>query len=601
MVIFDGIIMKKITLFFIFLYIFILPVFGANNPFISDVRTGIDKDKIRIVLDFKGAVCDYYTYSNISKRPSFSVELYNCKIAKQFNLMPAKKDRLFSGLTLKNLNSRRSRLTVNLLYELPDSNIKTSVLKNPEGDRLVIDFYRNYSVSASYKLSDNMLYSLTERGSASGYTRFCMVSVDKQSENPPSLDILCADGREKTTSMRKESGAVMAVNGGFFAWSGGNLGLIYKDEQIISPHVDRRPPRTALALLKDGKFIVERMAAKSGEIVLLNGGILNNVNLAIGGGPRLIRNSQIAVNAQEEGLGKGGNDITHLAGRTAAGIDDKGNLALFTASGYFESHGEGIKLEDMAQFMLSKGMKEGINFDGGGSVMMDILGNEVSRTPYNVSAERPVGNAICVFETGPVYMPYEIVSVDSDKRYFYADGKDGVNINVSLKDAQGGNLPDGTLVKIIPSSGSAPYYVETKDSIASFSAGAMRVTCYPLAVSIDCAGLRKEVWRGSSLPGEPTVFYAEFIKPEDEEDTSKIEIIAEDSFGNYVPNASLIVTVKDGDTQLLNETILTNESGTYVFKLPFENYSNLNISVSYGGETFECKNNESSVMPTTDI
>ncbi len=553
---------------------------------LDGVRTGLTEERVRLVLDFKGKASSYFSYFVFEKSPYFIIDLPECSAEPQIiKTFEQKSDRLIKSVTLKKKNFRRIQVIIELKYELPEKNVKMLSLKESSGDRLVFDFYRNYSVYSSYLMSENMRYSLTERGSKFGYTRFTEVTVDLSGKVHPVIDVICASSpREKTTAMRARTGATMAVNGGFFAWSGGNLGLVSKCDVVITPHVSKRPPRTAFALYKNNKVLIERMVAKGNDVALLSGPVLKDLVFAIGGGPRLVKSSAVAVNADEEALGPKGNDITRLAARTSVGIDKAGNLHFFTANGYFENHSEGVKLEDMAQYMVSKGIRDGMNFDGGGSTVMDLLGTEVSRSFLNVSAERPVGNSICVFEKGKVFMPYTIAAVTADKTEFYADGKDAVSFDICLIDAQGNNVPDGTSVKVITSCGRAPFFIETKDGRLNFAIGALKAVL-PVSVYIECGPLKQEIWKGRSLPGTPKHFYSQLVPLTvgGVVQMYRLEIVAEDEFANPVPEVQISLDLTSDGIPVFRGETSTDLSGMASVNVD-KNFAGGNLKIYYNDE-----------------
>lgn len=82
--------------------------------------------------------------------------------------------------------------------------------------------------------------------------------------------------------------------------------------------------------------------------------------------------------------------------RTAAGFDANfRTLFLITVDGRQSGYSEGMTLDELADLMVSLGIHEGINLDGGGSTTMVVNGTVVNR-PSDEEGERPVSNAIVV-------------------------------------------------------------------------------------------------------------------------------------------------------------------------------------------------------------
>lgn len=120
---------------------------------------------------------------------------------------------------------------------------------------------------------------------------------------------------------------------------------------------------------------------------------LKDIKNAVGGGTQLVTDGQPAkITHQVDGIHP----------RTAAGIDKTGKiLYLITVDGRGVSRG--ISLEALTEFMITLGVYNGINFDGGGSTMMATrpLG-EASPSVANVPSEyRPISNAVSIFSNAP--------------------------------------------------------------------------------------------------------------------------------------------------------------------------------------------------------
>lgn len=529
--------MLKRTLFIILFALLFANVAAAELPTLKGVRAGAYPDKFRFVLDFKDLIPDHFHYFTFNGKPAFVLELPATSIAKGATKIPIfKRDALISSLSIKKLSFRRVRMTVTLKYELPNENVKLFTLEDMDKKRLVLDLYRSYTNSAEYAISENLHYRLLEQATSSGYARFTEVIADT-STGKQYLDLICASSREKPSVMRQKSGATVAINGGFFAWGGGNLGLLVKDGKVISPHVSRRPPRSVFAILNNGQVFVDRMTSKSGVVYDSLKRPVQNIKLAIGGGPGLLKNGLVNLNPVAEGLGRGGNDITHTASRTAIGVDFAGKIHLFAATGYRDNHSEGIKLPRMAFFMKNASIKDGINLDGGGSTVMDILGTQVSRSLCNNLPERPVGNALLLYDNEPLYFPYSVGTVTSSSESLYADGKSGITLIVPLNDALGNPLPDGIAVKVIPSLGDAPYYTKTAAGTVTIQLSGYR-TVSPISVSIECGALQTKVWEGTTMPGTPTRFYATVTQSE-EQNAKFLDFVVEDQFGNEISDLPL--------------------------------------------------------------
>lgn len=139
---------------------------------------------------------------------------------------------------------------------------------------------------------------------------------------------------------------------------------------------------------------------------------LDDMKNAIGGGTQLVTQGQPAK-------------ITHTVSgahpRTAVGIDKTGKkLYLITVDGRGESRG--ISLEALTEFMISIGVYDGLNLDGGGSTMMVTrpLGSPTIVVANTPSEKRAVANALAVVSTAPKGKLSGIVT-NASQQYVFAN------------------------------------------------------------------------------------------------------------------------------------------------------------------------------------
>ncbi|MGM0411037.1 MAG: SpoIID/LytB domain-containing protein, partial [Bacillota bacterium] len=117
----------------------------------------------------------------------------------------------------------------------------------------------------------------------------------------------------------------------------------------------------------------------------------NEITMVVGGGPMLIENAKVNISSQ---LGDFKSDIVKgRAPRSSIGIKENGNLLIFTVDGRQEES-IGISLEELAHFMLEKGVIKGMNLDGGASARMTVRGF----TMNNPSTERLISNALIFYK-----------------------------------------------------------------------------------------------------------------------------------------------------------------------------------------------------------
>ena len=115
---------------------------------------------------------------------------------------------------------------------------------------------------------------------------------------------------------------------------------------------------------------------------------------AIGGGPRLLRNGKISIEASEEGITESFVETRHP--RTAVGFNGK-SLFLVTVDGRQEGYSAGMSLPELAGFLKELGAEDALNLDGGGSTTMWVNGHICNRP--SDGRIRPIANALLLFNT----------------------------------------------------------------------------------------------------------------------------------------------------------------------------------------------------------
>lgn len=126
----------------------------------------------------------------------------------------------------------------------------------------------------------------------------------------------------------------------------------------------------------------------------------------IGGGPRLVRDGEVSIEFEQEGLGRKFVDERHP--RTAIGYaENQEVLFLVTVDGRQPGYSEGMTLPELADFLCFKlaehtnsgtNAYQALNLDGGGSTTM-VVHQQVVNRPSDETGERPVANALLVVDT----------------------------------------------------------------------------------------------------------------------------------------------------------------------------------------------------------
>lgn len=330
---------------------------------------------------------------------------------------------------------------VGLNFRIPANQVKVTAT----GVEIDLD----YSWEDRIRLSPAVVWTRMERAQAGRYLLWNQLQVDP-SDPAASLEIGLAkertDSREKPTEMIGRLGALAGVNGGYFADSGGPLGVVFKGGKLVSPHVGRRPPRTTLGVMKDHSVAFEQMVAKKGQLASRSGETWSDVELALGGGPRLLRRGQVALTTDEEELGPRGNDITRVTARTAVGTTRDGKVLIVTASGYNDNHLQGLRLEELAGELLRRGGSEAMNLDGGASTVMAVADQVVSTGPGSPRLEKAVATTLLVKDGRAQGYPYR-VQLSCSQSDLSADGSSRVRLEARVTDSGGRSVPDGVPVR----------------------------------------------------------------------------------------------------------------------------------------------------------
>lgn len=117
--------------------------------------------------------------------------------------------------------------------------------------------------------------------------------------------------------------------------------------------------------------------------------IWEQAEFAVSGGPRLIKDSEIVNAASAE---KFREDVARgRAPRTAVGIT-KDNKMIFVCVDGRRKNAAGMTLRELSKFMLSRGVVDAMNLDGGGSTTFYLMG-KVMNSPSD-GHERPVSQAL---------------------------------------------------------------------------------------------------------------------------------------------------------------------------------------------------------------
>lgn len=122
----------------------------------------------------------------------------------------------------------------------------------------------------------------------------------------------------------------------------------------------------------------------------------SKIDHVVGGGPALVRQGSVAVDATEQGFDAAFTTKRHP--RTAVGRTAEGDLWWVAIDGR-QSLSDGATLDELAKVMQRLGCQEAINLDGGGSTAMNVLGQTISRP--SEGKEREIANGVIFLAPAP--------------------------------------------------------------------------------------------------------------------------------------------------------------------------------------------------------
>jgi len=260
-----------------------------------------------------------------------------------------------------------------------------------------------------------------------------------------------------TSTIAAEKGAILAVNGGYFA-SNTSVSAVVEPYTVLARNIASlsRPAgtfpvtRSFLALNEDRTVSVDWIYHFSDEfddIIKFNtptpntlttpapvpvkndGQSYENLLMGLGGGPTLVKNGQIRITYNEEVFFGSGVELTDRRPRTAVGYTSDNKMIIFIAEGGLITS-SGATLQQTAEIMLSLGAVEAMNLDGGGSTTMAVNGRLFNR-PSGGTFQRPVPSILAVVPSDSLKIPgsdpqEETVIVDTEmENVTFSNGGEG--------------------------------------------------------------------------------------------------------------------------------------------------------------------------------
>lgn len=527
---------------------------------ILSVVAAQDAQSLNLQLTTDRAV-SYASATYLSGPERLVIELNDTLPATSLGQVPSHP--MIESWSLKPSGLNRTQLQLLLRYRPADSELKVETTSNPVGIRISVPTATH--LSQDLALTEGLRWVREDKLLAGRWVRLNRLIFNPKDSHVSVLLGLAQDNiksRETISSMLKRTGALAGVNGGFFASAGGPLGLVFKDDKLLAPHVGRRPPRSGFGMTKDGQPLFGRPIGDGQKVKDLEGGDWSNLALAMGAGPRLIKDGRTHITSKEEELGPGGNDITRVAARSLVASLQNGQLMLATITGFRDNHSQGAKFEATADWLTSLGAQHAVNFDGGASVDMVIGDHIVSDGPASTTSEKPVATAILIKDDRERLYPNR-GSWSLPTSRLKADGTSRLQAILSFQTAQGTPVIDGTPVTIFahgvqvqPTQATTQNGQVTVDISSIRKPGQARIDaeCGPITTTA-----RLTLDGGPAIKILTRVLARKPIKTKDGQELlrSTVRIALVDTWGNPVAKNNVLTTI-DG---ALEQSRLTDTGG----------------------------------------
>ena len=260
-------------------------------------------------------------------------------------------------------------------------------------------FVWGFDVTSSFPIATGVWYTHIQTDTTGVLRNYNILKIDYTLPEVEFTLATATSGREETSSMAHRSNGLVAVNGGYFEWTGEHVGLLMHEGKVINGTYKMKPSRGAIGFGKNKKIVIDRVDYTDGKVTGLNGTDWSDITEIVSAGPILLRNGEIQPPWVDEELAL--SFSTSLHARTAIGITKDTTVVLVVIDGYQPSISNGISLGELSKYMQDLGCVNAMNLDGGGSstmVIWDKVVNCVSDEvkPGLLGVERPVTNALVV-------------------------------------------------------------------------------------------------------------------------------------------------------------------------------------------------------------
>ncbi len=377
----------------------------SNNPFIEDEEFKLQKEKERwdnsikqryknssILTIHKGVKHIRLTKHTREGNIKINVIEINKKLNPKLEVTPVlASSSLKKKATIKTLASKQNTIAaINATYFKPETGIPLGTLMinkklytGPIYNRVALGIKDNGYIIDKYKLNASLNYK--------------KLSIQIDNINQPRmlskyLLVYTKDWGEKSPKA-PDYGINYAIENGLIKEiSNGSISIPKNGFVVSGPKIQLEPFFNAQMKDENQKFITNILEPRKISLKINNDPQWDNVNHIVSGGPYLVRNGEVYVNAKEEKL----MTITGKNPRTAIGYTQNNELIMLTIDGR-EKTSIGMTLNETANLMKDFGCIWAMNLDGGGSSVMLVKG-EIANSP-NQKGGIAISNALVLKES----------------------------------------------------------------------------------------------------------------------------------------------------------------------------------------------------------
>lgn len=218
------------------------------------------------------------------------------------------------------------------------------------------------------------------------------VSIFEISPKHTNWDVLIHNPKEKTSVAARKAGAVAAINGSYFDMQVGNsVCYLRKDGTVI----DTTSVGT-LATVSNGAVLVRK-----GKLQLTPWSKQDEKACTLKKGTVLVSGPLMLLDGKARDLSACNQGFVNTKHpRSAVALTKDKKVLLIVVDGRLKGKSEGVNIPELTHMIRILGGKDALNLDGGGSSTLwsaALPDKGIANTPCG-SAERQVGNSLCVFQ-----------------------------------------------------------------------------------------------------------------------------------------------------------------------------------------------------------